>query len=158
MLVPVEPPPALDPPRPRVLGEPLPELPPAALPPLPGVVLVEPPPALAPPRPTVLSEPVPEPEAPAPAELPPLPSVVPAEPPTALVPPMPAVELDCAWAMVAVPARRAIVIATDLKLSRILAVLLLWVPVEVGQCVACVHLGDPFLCQRQTPADGIRPL
>jgi hypothetical protein len=75
-----------------VLAEPVPVPPPAALPPVPKLVLVLPPPAVAPPRPRVLAEPVPVPP---PAALPPVPSVVLVEPPPAVLPPAPIVELDC---------------------------------------------------------------
>src|SRR5207249_2133503 len=49
----LEPLPAVEPPTPRVLSELLPLVPPAALPPVPRVVLVEPSPAVEPPVPSV---------------------------------------------------------------------------------------------------------
>jgi hypothetical protein len=60
---------------------------------------VVPPPAVAPPRPSVDADPPP------PAEEPPVPRTVPTDPPPAVEPPAPIVELVCACATIALPAR-----------------------------------------------------
>src|SRR5436190_1137440 len=80
--------PAVDPPVPSVLLVPERVPVPAALPPVPRLVLLLPLPALLPPVPSVLAEPVP-------AVLPPVPKVVLLVPPPAALPPAPTVELDC---------------------------------------------------------------
>src|SRR5204863_308852 len=66
---------------------------PAALPPVPRLVLVLPLPALLPPVPSVLAEPLPV-LPPEPAALPPVPSEVLLVPPPALLPPVPSVLAD----------------------------------------------------------------
>jgi hypothetical protein len=63
-------------------------------------MLVPPRPAVAPPRPKVDAEPPA-----APAEDPPVPRTVPTEPPPVVEPPAPNVELVCAWAIAALPAK-----------------------------------------------------
>src|SRR5439155_25840977 len=97
---------------PRVLDVPVP-VPPAALPPVPRVVLLEPLPAVEPPTPSVLSELLPLVP---PAALPPVPRVVLVEPSPAVAPPVPSVELVWAKAIAAVPASSVVASSVILKL------------------------------------------
>jgi len=103
--------PAEVPPVPKVEAEPEPDPLPAAEPAVPTDELDWPPPADVPPVPSVDAEPDPEP----PAEDPPVPTDELDMPPPADVPPVPIVELDCAIARAAVPARNVAVRAAREK-------------------------------------------